>query len=97
MFGKTKEEKEAEKAAKQEAKIQNMLARYGLQGLSDPDDINSVRNIVSELSGTGLMELGAALGGGSERDLQKVQMYYLRAIVEQNFIIIRQLDRLTKK
>lgn len=42
------------------------------------------------------MELGVALGGGSDRDIQKNQMYYQRALIEQNFIIIRQLDRITK-
>ena len=51
---------------------------------------------MNELAGTGLMEVGLALGGGSERDIQKNQMYYQRAMIEQNFIIIRQLDRITK-
>lgn len=97
MFGKSKEDKEAERAAKEEAKVQKMLAQYGLQELSDPEDINSVRNIVSELAGTGLMELGATLGGGNNGDLLRIQMYYQRAILEQNFIMIRQLDRISKK
>ena len=74
-----------------------MLEKYNLTALTDPDDIESVRKIISELSGTGLMEMGATLGGGSEKDILKIQMYYLRAIVEQNFIIIRQLDKIANK
>lgn len=85
---KTAEEK-AQVAAEKELK---MMAKYGLQDLTNRDDINSVRKIVTELMGTGVMETGAMLGGGGE---QKVQMYYQRAMLEQNFIIIRQLDRLT--
>lgn len=42
------------------------------------------------------MELGITLGAGSDRDIQKNQLYYQRALIEQNFIIIRQLDRIAK-
>lgn len=85
-----------EKAAKAAEKEQKLLEKYNLTALSDPEDIESVRKIVSELVGTGLIELGATLGGGNDRDLQKLQVYYQRAIVEQNFIIIRQLDKISK-
>lgn len=87
--GETREEKEARK---QEA----MLAKYRLTELTDPDDIASIRDIMLELAGTGFMEFGATFGGGSEKDVLKIQMYYQRAILEQNFIIIRQLDRISK-
>ena len=91
MFG-NKETKEEKLARKQ----QEMLDKYGLSELTNPDDIESVKKIVNELAGTGAMEVGLALGAGSERDIAKNQMYYLRAIVEQNFIMIRQLDRISK-
>lgn len=84
-----------EKAAIAAEKEQKALKKYGLESLTDPQDIESVKTIVTELLGTGLMEFGATLGSGS--DASRVSMYYLRAIVEQNFIIIRQLDRLLKK
>jgi hypothetical protein len=42
------------------------------------------------------MELGLALGAGSEKDILKMQLNFQRAIVEQNFIIIRQLDKIAK-
>jgi hypothetical protein len=87
--GGTREEKEARK---QEA----MLSKYHLTELSNPDDIESVKTIIEELAGTGMMELGLTLGGGSEKDLLKTQMYYQRALLEQNFIMIRQLNRIEK-
>lgn len=87
--GETKEEKQARKE-------REILAKFGLEELNNPQDIASIKNIVNELAGTGLMEVGVSLGGGSDRDIQKLQMFYLRAILEQNFIMIRQLDRITK-
>lgn len=92
-FFKSQEQKETEKIEKEEA----MLRKYGLQDLRDPEDVQSVRRIVSELAGTALMETGALLGGASEKDIARVQMFYQRAIVEQNFMIIRLLDRLCQK
>lgn len=89
--------KQEAKAAKEEEKLQAQLAKFGMQDLTDPEDIESVRRVVSELAGTGLMEAGITLGGGSDRDIQKNQLYYQRAILEQNFIIIRQLNALNKK
>lgn len=82
-----------EKARKKE---QAMLGKYRLTSLTDPEDIASVKEIVTELMGTGMMEAGAKLGGGNERALLKVQMIYQRTLIEQNFIIIRQLDRIAK-
>ena len=93
LFGNgTKETKEE----KQARKTQEALDKYGLTALSHPEDVESVKTIVTELAGTGLMEFGVALGGGSEKDLLRIQMQYQRAMVEQNFIMIRQLDRIAK-
>lgn len=78
---------------KKEQKVQAMLQKYGLEDLSDPRDIQSVRNIATNLMGNKLIELGAALQG-SGADAAK--MSYLNAIMEQNFIMIRQLDRIAK-
>ncbi len=83
------------KEEKAEKKQKEILAKYNLTELNDPADVESVKKIVEELTGRGLMEFGAMLSG-SEKDLLKVQMGYQRAMVEQNFIIIRQLDRLIK-
>lgn len=91
LFGGNKETKEEKTARKQ----QEMLDKYRLGDISDPDDIQSVQKIVTELMGTGLMELGARLAP-SVSPHEQVQTYYQRAILEQNFIIIRQLDRIAK-
>lgn len=90
-FFKSAEDK-AEVAAKKQEKL---LKKYGVSTLSDPDDMKSVQKIAEELVGTGMIEFGAALGGASEKDISRVQMYYQRAILEQNFIMIRQLDRIS--
>lgn len=84
-----------EKAMAQAQKEQALLAKYGLLGLSDPEDIRSLQKIASELTGTGMMELGATLSG-TEKDFARLSAYYNRAIVEQNFIMIRQLDRISR-
>lgn len=74
-------------------KVQRLLAKYGLENI-DPQYADAVRNISSELLGTGLMSAGATLGGGSEKDILKIQMHYQKALIEQNFIMIRQLDQI---
>ena len=78
---------------KQEQKIQATLEKYGLDSLTDPNDIESVRQIARELMGTGLQETGMALSLQG-KPYETLPVYYLRAILEQNWIIIRQLDRL---
>lgn len=91
LFG-GKEEKEEKAARKQ----QEMLKKYRLEELSDPADLESVKRIVAELFGTDIFELDALLTG-DVRNMTRIQMYYQRALVEQNFIIIRMLDRINKK
>ena len=91
LFGKgeTKEDKQARKE-------QEMLAKYRLNDLSDPNDIESVRVIIDEMAGNAGMEVAAFLGGASEKDMMLYMMRYARTLVEQNFIMIRQLDRIAK-
>lgn len=91
LFG-GKEAKEEKAARKQ----QEMLKKYRLEELSDPADLESVKRIVAELFGTDIFELDALLTG-DVRNMTRIQMYYQRALVEQNFIIIRMLDRINKK
>lgn len=88
LFGgkESKEEKQARKA-------QELLEKYGLQELSDPRDLDAVKNISESLMGNKLIELGTALSGTGE---DSAKLSYLSALVEQNWIIIRQLDRLNK-
>ena len=82
------------KEEKNERKVQELLNKYGLQDLSDPRDLDAVRNIAGALMGNKLIELGTAMQGGGA---DSAKMSYLRAIVEQNWIIIRQLDKLNSR
>ena len=82
------------KEEKQERKVQAILDKYGLQELSDPRDVESVKTIAAELAGNNLIEVGTILSG-SAQDVAK--MSYLHAIVEQNWMIIRLLDKLNSK
>lgn len=84
-----------EKAAIQAQKEQALLDKFGLGNLSDPEDVKSLQKIASELTGTGMSEFGALLTG-NEKEFARLSATYTRAIVEQNFIMIRQLDRLSK-
>lgn len=82
------------KEEKNEKKIQSLLDKYGLQELSDPRDVESVKTIAAELAGNNLIEVGTILSC-SAQDVAK--MSYLHAIVEQNWMIIRLLDKLNSK
>lgn len=86
MNSETKEQKAARKQ-------KEMLEKYGLEGIENQKDIDSVRKILSELCGTGLMETGMTLSFGTKTE-DALPIYYQRAMLEQNWIIIRQLDRL---
>lgn len=79
------------------AKEQEMLAKYGLENLTDPASVASVKKIVSELVGTGMMETGMKLGSIGSKPEDVLPVYYQRAILEQNWIIIRLLDKLANK
>lgn len=87
LFGgkESKEEKEARKVAE-------LLSKYGLEDLSGKD-LESVKTIASSLAGNNLITFGTTLSGKAE-DVAKLS--YLSALVEQNWIIIRQLDRISK-
>lgn len=74
-------------------KVQALLQRYGLEELSDPRDKIAVQNIATNLMGNKLIELGATLQGNG---VDSAKMSYLNAIMEQNFIMIRQLDKIAK-
>lgn len=88
LFGakETKEDKAARKA-------QAVMDKYGLSEI-EPKDLESVRTNTNSLMGNSLIELGNALTGSG---VDSAKLSYLRALVEQNWIIIRQLDRLNKR
>lgn len=75
-------------------KAQALLQRYGLENLSDPRDKQAVQNIAQALSTNKYVEMGTML---QLNGIDAGKLSYLRAIVEQNFIMIRQLDRITQR
>lgn len=84
-----------EKQQKQEEKMRRILERYELSELSSKY-ANAVKNISSELAGSGLGEFGNLLAPNTDTSL-RIQTQFLNAIVQQNWIIIRQLDEISKK
>lgn len=86
----SKEEKE-EKKAQKEAKL---LAKYGLDDL-EGKDLESVKIIANELVGNKWLETGALFSGAKAEDL--VKMTTLTTLVEQNWIIIRMLNRISNQ
>lgn len=90
MFSNRREQVER----KQQEQLDKMLDQYGLAELS-PEDVSSIRKIATDLAGLGLGKAGMALSFAKVEEQAKVG--YLSALVEQNWIMIRQLDRLNKK
>lgn len=89
MFG-SKEKKE-EKAA---AKEQELLEKYGLTDLQDPVDKESVKMIAHNVFANNLMLVGAGLKGRTD---VVATISLLQTLIEQNWIIIRQLDKINSK
>lgn len=78
----------------QEEKAKKIMDKYELSNLSK-EYRNAVKNINTELLGSGLSEFGNLLAPDTNTAL-RVQIQYLNSIVQQNWIIIRQLDAINK-
>ena len=89
LFDKNKPTKEE----KQQQKADALLEKYGLENISDPLTLEALERITRTMSANKFVDIGTAMGGTAP-DMAKLT--YLRAICEQNFIIIRQLDKLIK-
>ena len=76
-----------------QAKIQLMLDKYNLAGL-DEKYVESIKEIQLELMGAGMMEFGLAFSAKAE---DNVKIAYLNTLIQQNWIMIRQLDEISKK
>lgn len=79
---------------KDSQKVEQMMNRYGLNHLS-PKDYESCKKIFYDLFGLGLSRANMALSFTKSEERCKVG--YLSAMVEQNWIIIRQLDELNQR
>lgn len=84
-----------DKTTKENEKVMKLLRKYGLENLNEKKDVESVRTIFYGLMGTGMMKAGMTLSL-TGKPYEVLPVHYQRAIIEQNWIIIRQLDRLCK-
>lgn len=81
------------KEDKQAQKMQALMDKYGLENVSDPITAQALKNIATTMTTSNMFSISAGLTGKAE-DMAKIDC--LRAIIEQNFIIIRQLDKLSR-
>lgn len=89
ILGGSKETKEEKKLRK----TQEVMKKYRLDSLS-PDYVEAVKDLNLELVGANLMEFGLLITGKTE---DNAKLAYLNTLIQQNWIIIRQLDELNKK
>lgn len=88
LFGEKKSEEE-----KQNELLEKFMQRYQLEEL-DEKDLVILKRIATDLAGNGLLKAGMALSFAKAEEQAKVT--YLSALVEQNWMIVRQLSRLNK-
>lgn len=81
------------KEQKREEKLKAIASKYHLENIN-PKDLEAIKDINSELLGTGMLEFGTLLTGKAE---DNVKISYLNTLIQQNWIIIRQLDEISKK
>lgn len=81
------------KEEKQQKELQVFMDRYQLDDL-DEKDLVVLRRISQDLAGNKWFKAGMALSFARAEEQAKVT--YLSALVEQNWMIIRQLSRLNK-
>lgn len=87
LFG--KQEPSEDKVMK---RAQKMIEKNHLDTL-DKETLGSVNEIAYILAGSQLTAVGTALQGEAE---ESAKISLLRAQIDQNWIIIRQLDKITK-
>jgi hypothetical protein len=82
------------KEDKQKKELEKFMERYQLDDIS-PKDLEIIRKIAQDLAGNNLFKAGMALSFAKAEEQAKVG--YLSALVEQNWMIIRKLDEISKK
>lgn len=81
------------KKAKEDKQLEKFMKRYQLEDL-DEKDLVVLQRIANDLVGNKLFKAGMALTFAKAEEQAKVT--YLSALVEQNWILMRQLSRLNK-
>ena len=81
------------KEDKQANEMQKFMNKYQLEDL-DEKDLIVLQRIASDLAGNNFFKVGMALSFAKAEEQAKVT--YLSAVVDQNWMMIRQLSRLNK-
>lgn len=79
---------------RKEKKAEEYLQARGIDNL-DQSYYQQVGRITDEMAGTGLMKAGLALSFANAEEQAKLG--YLSALVEQNWVLIRQQDEILKE
>lgn len=82
------------KEVRQEQKMQAQLDYYHIGDLQDEEIREAAKSIISGMTANKFLDAGIALSGKAD-DIAKIA--YLRVLTEQNFVLIRQLDKLLNK
>ena len=90
---KNKKSKEEKKQEKQQEQLKEFMEKYQLEDL-DEKDMVVLQRIVKDLMLNGLLKTSMALTFAKVEEQAKIN--YLATLVDQNWMIIRQLSRLNK-
>lgn len=82
------------KEEKKQQEIEKFMERYQLDEIS-VQDLVIIKKIATDLMGNNLLKAGMALSFAKAEEQAKVT--YLSALVEQNWIMIRQLSNISSK
>ena len=89
--------KKSQKTNNSEELAKTMATIAKKNNVSQIADIDQLKNIVFELASIDKIEQVVLAGGGLERDRDVLQIKYQKAIIAQNFEIIKLLDEINKK
>lgn len=93
VFG-NKEDKIQKAQEKERKELEKFMSRYNLKNLSI-EDLEVLKRISTDLAGNGFFKIGMALSFSKAEEQAKVT--YLSALVEQNWLVIKQLGDLNNK
>ena len=82
------------KEDKKQQEITNFIEKYQLDEIDDKDLV-IIKKIATDLIGNNLLKAGMALSFAKAEEQAKVS--YLSALVNQNWIMIRQLSNISNK
>ena len=82
------------KEDKKQQEINNFIEKYQLDEIDDKDLV-IIKKIATDLIGNNLLKAGMALSFAKAEEQAKVS--YLSALVNQNWIMIRQLNNIINK